>query len=634
MTAREARARRRVLVIDDSAEIHADFRKILAAPARGDGLNAAKAALFGSAAARDAGCARPHFDIDGAMQGEEGVQRAKAARDAGVPYHAAFVDMRMPPGWDGLATIRELWRIDPALPVVVCTAYSDRCLDTLADELGQGDRLLVLKKPFESAEVRQLAATLSARWFDERDARSERDGLERQVAERSAELEHALLHDPLTGLANRAHLVGRLDACIERSHRKPAQRFALLFLDLDRFKLINDSLGHDAGDRLLIEVAQRLRESLRASDVVCQTCTPSRLGGDEFLLLLEDLHETRDAARAARRLLDVLAEPFDLDGQRLSITASIGIATSERGYGHAGEMIRDADTAMNRAKSAGRARFVLFDRAMHREVVERLSLETALRGALREGALELHYQPIVRLDDRRLVGFEALVRWTHPQRGAIPASELIAVAEECGLIQPLGLHLLGKACRQLNEWQRRHPQARDLKMSINLSRGQLLDPDLVARITETLRESGVDPASIVLEITESMLLHDTEAAIETLERLRALAVDLHLDDFGTGYSALSHLYKLPLGAMKIDRSFIADAGTRPEHLLALEAIVSLARAFGLAVIAEGIETPEHFEMLRRLGVDLGQGYLCGRPSPAEHAERIVIDPTLLFAGAD
>lgn len=556
----------------------------------------------------------------------------EAALAANAPYMVAFCDMRMPPGWDGPTTIKRLWKADPALQVVICTAYADGSLDEIAGELGNCDRLLILKKPCDSPEILQMATTLCEKWIAERAARMKMDELERLVQERTAEIEHAMLHDKLTGLPNRTLLHMRLETCIQRRLRKSDQKFAILFLDFDRFKLVNDSLGHEVGDLLLIEVAGRLRDALRATDIVAQSGTASRLGGDEFIVLLEDLKEEHDAARVANRLLEVLGEPYVLDGQQLHLTASIGIATSDRGYECAGDMIRDADTAMYRAKAAGRARYVMFDRVMHEEVKSRLSLETELRRAVHGDEITVHYQPIIRVCDESLSGFEALVRWTHPQRGAIGAPELIAVAEDTGLILPLSLNVLNQACRQLRAWCDAYPDARELMMSVNLSRKQLIDPELVKKIEQTLARWGIDPRRMVLEITETAIIEDREAALRVFDALKSMGVWLHLDDFGTGYSSLSCLYQLPISGLKIDRQFIHSICALDEHRVVLQSLVNIARAFKLQLVAEGVETTEQFELLQSLGVDFVQGYLMGRPTPHATAEALLRhQPTLCHA---
>jgi predicted signal transduction protein with EAL and GGDEF domain len=352
---------------------------------------------------------------------------------------------------------------------------------------------------------------------------------------------------------------------------------------------------------------------------------PSRVGGDEFLVLLEDLRAVSDSALVAERLLDVLSRPHEAGGHRLSVTVSIGIATCERSYPNATEVIRDADTAMYRVKSEGGGSYAMFDLAMHAAVNERLVLVSRLRDAVRANDIALHYQPVVRLADGRLVGFEALARWNHPELGQVPPAQFIAIAEETGLIQTLGAQMLRKACVQLALWRKRHPEAiRGIRMSVNVSRKQLTTTDLAACVGDTLQETGVEANALALEVTEGLVMDDLDGAVAALNRLRKIGLELHMDDFGTGYTSLIHLYRLPMAAIKIDRAFIVHAAAEPSHQRVLEAIMNIAKAFHLTVVGEGIETVEQFELLRRLGVELGQGYFFGRPVPAEQAERVLL----------
>lgn len=620
--------RRRILVIDDLESIHDSFRKILMPPVMSASFASAKSALFGDPAPAAAPPKEP-FEVDFAFQGQDGVRMAAQARESGEPYLVAFVDMRMPPGWDGTTTIKHLWEADADVQVVVCTAFSDQPLETLADELGKVHQLLILTKPFDSIEVVQVATALCEKRTAERAASMKTDELQRLVNERTAEIEHALLHDKLTGLPNRTMLMSRLSACIERCKRNPSGRFAVLFLDFDRFKLVNDSLGHEQGDLLLQEIGERLRVGLRSHDLPSRNSLPSRLGGDEFIVLLEDLRGEQDAARVAERLIQSLSEPYQLLEQKLVITVSIGIATSDRGYESGGDMLRDADTAMYRAKATGRARFVLFDETMHAEVSERLALETEIRNAVRADAMRLHYQPITSLEDGSLIGFEALLRWSVPNRGRISPAKIVSIAEETGLIHPMTLNLLRQSCLQLRAWQDRHEQARSLMLGINLSRRLVLEPRIVEEIDAVLRQTGVRPENIALEITESAMINDREAAIELFQRLRGLGLWLHLDDFGTGYSSLSCLYRIPLNGIKIDRTFLCEASAHRQQYAILKAIVGIAEALDLRVIVEGLETTEQLDLVRSLGIKMGQGFLIGAPCEPNSAEAAFDDRPML-----
>jgi diguanylate cyclase (GGDEF)-like protein len=536
--------------------------------------------------------------------------------------------MRMPPGWDGLQTIQRLWEADPQLEVVICTAYSDYSWEEILQKLGMTDRLLILKKPFDPAEVSQLAASLSEKWTLKKQAAMKLAEMERMVQERTNDLAHAAMHDKLTGLPNRALLRDRLTQAIERRKRNPDFNFALLFLDFDRFKLVNDSLGHTVGDKLLVAIADRLSKSLRSTDSVGRpdSSLPARLGGDEFVILAEDLTSERDAATLAERLLAVLAQPYELNGHSIVSTASIGITTSALGYDNSDDVVRDADTAMYHAKANGKARYVMFNRQMHEEIRRRLELETDLRLAIERGEMVLDYQPIVTLNTGSLHGFEALVRWQHPQRGRIMPNDFIPCCEETGLIVPLGYWVLTEACRQLKSWQDRFRHHADLVMSVNMSARQLLAPGLSTRVAQIIAESKVRPSSVILEITETAMIRNAETSIPVLRQLRELGVSLHMDDFGTGYSSLSCLHRLPLSGLKIDRSFVNSMTERRDYAAIVHAIVALARNLGITLVAEGIESPEQVAMLQAMDCDTAQGYLFSKPLSVSDAESCLQRP--------
>ncbi len=615
---------RRILIIDDNDAIHNDFRKTLTTPSHaavGSRLASAKAALFG-AQGQAAAPPLPVFELQSALQGQEGLDKLIAARLAGKPFRVAFVDMRMPPGWDGIQTIQKLWEADGNLQVVICTAYSDYSWEEIAQKLGLSDRLLILKKPFDPAEVSQLAASLSEKWALKQKAQLRMDELEEIVQQRTAALAHTSLHDKLTGLPNRALLQDRLTQAIERRKRNPDYHFALFFLDFDRFKLINDSLGHNVGDQLLIAISDRLRQSLRTTDSICHpdSSTASRLGGDEFVILADDLKDIRDTAVLADRFLKLLSQPYLVKGHTINSSASIGITTSSMGYGFAEDMLRDADTAMYNAKASGKARFVLFDRQMHEKVSARLELENDLQHAMERAELLLHYQPIVSMSAGKVEGFEALVRWKHPLRGLVPPNEFIPCCEETGMIVPIGFWVLREACQQLKAWQDAFPALPDLTMSINISGKQLSAPGLVTQVEEIFRQTGVDAHSIILEITETVMMHNAEFVIPVLTQLRALGVRLHLDDFGTGYSSLSCLHRFPLSGLKIDKSFVHAMKERQDYVAVVQGIVSMAHSLGMSLVAEGIESSDQATMLQSMDCDNAQGYFFNRPMDAAKAQ--------------
>lgn len=435
---------------------------------------------------------------------------------------------------------------------------------------------------------------------------AEQERISRVLEETKEHFRHAAFHDSLTGLPNRAMFTELLKAEIESSQRRDGHMFAVLFLDLDRFKNINDSLGHTHGDLLLVAFAERLERTLRPVD------TLARFGGDEFAILLSGMNDATDAVRVAQRIQDELTQPFALDKNSAFATASIGIALSSTGYDRADDILRDADIAMYRAKENGKARYELFDHGMHARAVSRLQLESDLRQAIEQKEFCVYYQPIICLQTGRLSGFEALVRWNHPRRGIVSPADFIPVAEETGLIVPIGEWVLNEACSHVRQWQIESPSHRSLSLSVNLSARQVAQPDLLERIKEALENSKLNPHCLKLEITESVVMENAEAAALMFKQLRSLGVQLSIDDFGTGYSSLSYLHRFPLNYLKIDRSFVMRLTTDNDNAI-VRTISTLARNLGMEVIAEGIETEEQYQQLRMLGCEYGQGYLFSRP---------------------
>jgi diguanylate cyclase (GGDEF)-like protein/PAS domain S-box-containing protein len=424
--------------------------------------------------------------------------------------------------------------------------------------------------------------------------------------EAEEQLRRSVLHDALTGLPNRALLMDRLEQAIARAQRTNDARFAVLFLDLDHFKTLNDSLGHLAGDQLLVQTAGRLGECLRSTDTV------ARLGGDEFAIILADLENDETASIIAERIQEALGEPFDLEGHRVFTSASVGITLSSDKYQRAADFLRDADTAMYRAKSQGRARHQLFDGHMHEQAMERLSVEAGMRRALERDELLLYYQPIVSLETGAVVGVEALIRWNHPERGILPPAAFLAVAEESGLMLPISEWVVRSACEQARLWQRLQP----MRISINIPPQQLKHPSFVKLISSNLRRAGLPPSAIALELVESSLIENREIVVENLQQLRAMGVYIAIDDFGTGYSSLSYLKRLPIDALKIDRSFTQGIPTDLNDTAISTTIIAMARSLNLQVVGEGVETLEQVEFLRTHGCHTAQGYFFSRPLPA------------------
>jgi diguanylate cyclase (GGDEF)-like protein len=488
----------------------------------------------------------------------------------------------------GMEAVTQMQAAAPDIPIVVLTGLDDENLALNAVQHGAQDYLI-------KGRVDEVLI-----------ARSIRYAIERKRAE--VALAHQALHDPLTELPNRVLFLDRLEQALARAQRSSVN-VAVLFLDLDRFKVVNDSLGHEAGDRLLVDVANRLRGVVRPGDTV------ARFGGDEFTILC-DVRGERDAVLIAERVAAAVEAPFTLDDNEAFLTTSLGIAlTTGRVDARAEALIRDADAAMYRAKERGKSRYELFDSAMRASAVDRLEIENALHRALDRGEFRVFYQPVVDLRTGEPVGVESLVRWQHPERGLVGPDEFIALTEETGLIVPLGAWVLREACRQWKVWEESGTPAP--RIAVNLSTRQLGQPDLVEVVADVLEETGMDPAQLSLEITESTVLEDTESALGTLEALKRQGVRISLDDFGTGYSSLALLKRLPVDELKVDRSFVMGLGRDPKDSPIVSTVVGLADALGLAAIAEGVETAAQAEELRRIGCRFAQGFYFARPQSAE-----------------
>lgn len=437
-----------------------------------------------------------------------------------------------------------------------------------------------------------------------------RDITERKHAEER--LAHMAFHDPLTSLANRTLFMTRLDQLVVKNvGNQPS--FAILYLDLDDFKFVNDSLGHRTGDLLLIEAARRLKACVSAGDTV------ARLGGDEFTVILEGTQDTDDAIAAAHRILRELNQPYDVDGHKMVVTPSVGVVMGNQGM-DAKELLRYADIAMYKAKQNGKARYEAFTPVMYNHVLQRLQLETDLRRAIEHREFRVLYQPIVELETGEIAGVEALIRWEDPDRGVISPAQFIPLAEETGLILPIGRWVLEEACRQGRKWQEHHP---DLVVSVNLSARQFREPFLAEEVAQVLQETDMQPTRLQLEITESILMQESLTTQETLRQLKSLGIQLAMDDFGTGYSSLSYLKRFPIDVLKIDRSFVDGLGESPEDTALVRTVIQLAKALNLTVTGEGVETAEQIEQLRAMECERGQGYFFARPVTAQAIEELL-----------
>jgi predicted signal transduction protein with EAL and GGDEF domain len=456
-----------------------------------------------------------------------------------------------------------------------------------------------------------------------------------QLSRSEEKLIHTAYHDLLTQLPNRTFFMDRLTQCLKRTKRHDDYKFAVVFVDVDQFKNVNDSLGHAVGDQLIVEISKRLTASIRRDDLDVHPTHVigsarsagndilARYGGDEFAIVLDDIRDPSDGIRVAERIRQNLAAPFLLSGHQLQITVSTGIAVSATGYSAAEEALRDADTAMHQAKAQGKSQYLMCDPTMHAAAVNRLKLEDDLRGAANRGELQVYYQPIVSLHDGRLGGFEALLRWQRPDCGLVPPGQFIPVAEETGLIVAIGSWMLKEACIQMHDWHLRFPLEPGLTIAVNFSAKQFIQPDLVAQVDQVLRESRLDPRSLNIEFTESVAMQDPERTALALNELKALGVGSSIDDFGTGYSSLGYLSRLSLDILKLDRTFISEMENNNESRKIARAIISLAHNLGMDVVAEGIETGEQAKEVRSLGCKYAQGYFFSKPINSASVEALL-----------
>ncbi|NVZ61005.1 EAL domain-containing protein [Pseudomonas gingeri] len=732
------RGNRRILVIDDTASIHEDFRKILCPHVVEDDLQSAEEALFGTPVTR----AQYAFELDSAFQGQDGLALVEQALAEERPYAMAFIDMRMPPGWDGLETIERLWQVDPKLQIALCTAYSDYSLEDMNERVDMGDRLLILKKPFDAIEIRQLASALTAKWQMTEDAALKMDQLEQAVEERTRELSDAniivqnsptilyrlrgepsfplmyishnitkfghvakdlvgsedwrqvLIHaedqtkvdtamarvldkdaqgasieyrlrtgdghwrwvenryvpvrdgegrllevegiiiditerkvaeekiallartDGLTGLANRSTMIERLHQSFAAAQRG-ASPFAVFYLDLDHFKRINDTLGHPVGDLLLQEVSRRIKACTRDSDVV------ARLGGDEFAVLQTEMSDPAHSGALAARIRNALVEPYQLDGNDVRISVSIGISTYAPDSESADTLLVQADMALYRSKEQGRNQYHFHSEEINQEVTERVAIANDLKHAIEHDELELHYLPEVDLASGKILGMEALVRWNHPERGLLGADVFIPAAEKTGTIVALGHWVLDRACRQMRQW--RDEGMAPPVIAINLSLVQLKSGGkLVRDVVETTTRWGISPADLEFDVTEATLAQTKWTQNDVLPQLRELGVKIAIDDFGTDYSSFDYLRTYRVNHLKLAQSFIRHATQDPESANTLRAIINFAREVGIGIIAEGVETLEQRSSLIATGSPMNaQGYYFSKAVDSQHASQLL-----------
>ncbi len=612
---------RRILIVDDQQHIHDTFDRVFAdRHVSDDGLMNEFEAMFLD------GVEQPHFKsslvdnaayvIDHAFSGEAALEQVRQAVTLGNRFSVAFVDMRMPKGLDGLETTEAIWEIDPDVQVIICTAYSDHTWDHVLKRLGCNDRLLLLKKPFARDEARQMAMTMSEKSHLAQAQRSQVAELKSEVSRRrEAENElRAMAHrDSLTLLPNRPYLLEHLDELLANESDNP-KHHAILFLDLDNFKIINDSLGHNAGDDLLNQVASRLKECVRArtrNSTAKSRDKTVRLGGDEFVIVLEEMTNKEDAFVVGRRIVKRISEPFELNGRLVTVGTSVGIAFIDKNVGDALEALRNADTAMYRAKHAGKGRIAVFDKTMHQAIVARHELENDLRQALENEEFQIYYQPIIGLQSGQVQGVEALLRWNREDGSVVSPMEFIPVAEEIGLMTYLGEWVFENAMREFAAMLGSLPDSvdRQIYLSVNASRHQLGDPFFIERLNQMIHRADFPRHLVKIEMNEAGDPRHNDRSLNTMRHLHESGVGIHIDDFGKGTSSLTCFQSHPVETVKIDRSFTASIAIDREHAIITQAIVQLAHQLGARIVCEGVESEQQLNLLRQWGCDAAQGYL-------------------------
>ena len=589
----------RVLVVDDERLIREAYCELLATPANTKPSEAERlgARLFNRESVQPA--QTTVFEVYTADRAEAGVEAVRARLADRDRFDVVFLDMRMPPGPDGAWAASAIRALDPNVDIVIVTAYSDVDPTALSARIPPAERLFYLQKPFHAHEVRQLAVALG------RKARAE------------SEMRRLAYFDSLTGLPNRVQLRDQMARAIGLA-RRHARKLAVLFIDLDNFKRINDTLGHSLGDEVLREVAKRFCAAVRATDTVSRIPGElARMGGDEFLVLLPEIESAEDAGAVAQRIARAIAAPVRVSSHEMYMAPSIGIAVYPEDGEEIDTLLRNADIAMYFAKRTARGGFHYFDGAMNAAALKRLAIENQLRRAIERAEFSLHYQPQVELRTGRINAMEALLRWENCELGNVPPLEFIPVAEESGLIIPIGDWVLHAACAQARAWgEAGLPLER---MAVNVSAVQLSHPDFVERVAHALEQSGLEPSLLEIELTESTLIANLERASELFSALRALGVRIAIDDFGIGYSSMNHLKSLAIDRLKIDRCFVSGIDTNGRDRAITAAIISMAQSMELRVTAEGIEEEGQLDVLESQGCDDVQGYLVARPMPAERA---------------
>jgi len=639
--------RYRVLAVDDNPAILGDYQKIVGqnSAKSADGLDALASAFLGSER-EESKVSSLNLDLIKATQGQQALDLVRESVKNDERFAVALVDMRMPPGWDGLQTIEEIWKVDDKIQTVICTAYTDYSRDQIIERLGDTDRLLILRKPFESVEVMQILAAMTAKWDTGMQLQEYIDSLETKVKERTqvlqainmqlqgeirrrmtaeSSLRRAALHDPLTDLPNRILLMSRLDHYARRASTEAGQTFAVLYLDLDNFKYINDGLGHPGGDQVLVGVAQRLVHA--AADIEAtlpiREVTVSRIGGDEFVVALDGVLDQQVVDKAASLIHASLGDGFMVDGHTVQAETCVGVAIGDRNNDSPESLLRDADTALYQAKSIGRSETMIFNESMREDLLERMAMEHDLRAADLDEDFIVHYQPVVDLNSGHIIGAEALVRWKHPAFGLVPPNRFIPIAEEIGLMPEIGLRVMQTACRQIAAWSTRFTNYADLFIDLNISGSQITDPELVSKIMRIVEASSLPAERIHMDVAEVVFTAQTQQVSTVLEALQSRGIRVYIDDFGVGYSSISSLHRAAISGVKLDREFIQQMAEDGVYTSTVQALVTLAENRNLKLVAEGVETMNQLVQLQSLDCPIGQGYFFSAAVEAREFEKML-----------
>jgi len=602
----------RILVIDDNVKIHDDFKKVLCNTSGSTKLVRLESALF-DVNEKAPLPSLPPFSIDTASQGLDGVVLVAKSIEENAPYSVAFVDIRMPPGIDGVETIRKIWEIDKDIQVVITTAYSDYSWDETVSQLGINDNLLILKKPFEPLEIRQLATALSKKWILTKEVRSTMRQDEMHKFYLESELKYRASHDPVSGLPNFEQLIERMKVAIADSSRSN-RHFAVIYFDIDHFRMVNDDLGYVIGDDLLKIVAKRLQSAIRVNDLV------TRVRADEFVFVLSNISHDDGVMAIVDKINKIIEEPYTISNKEVIIQGSMGICLYPRDGSNVNELLHHAELAMYQAKIKSGLKAHFYSKSLNDRSSNKLEMSTNLRNAIKNNEFVLYYQPKFNAQTKEIIGAEALIRWQSSTGKLIQPNDFIPLAEETGLITAIGDWVIKTACLQIKSWQ--DMGLPKIAVAVNVAEQQIKQPDFLNKLKIEMEQAQVSPNFVEIELTENIIFSST-VLINSIATLKELGIRVVLDDFGTGYSSLSNLTKIPVDVIKIDKSFVQKIGNKMNDEFLIKMVIAIAKQLNLDVVAEGVETQEQLDFLLSQGCKIIQGFLFCKPIAADEFEKLL-----------